>query len=141
MHDRGRLAVRQAGGWLAAPPDPIARYCFVSSSRPIGQCAGVRRSRPSPRYPECRGIGGFELAGGHGQAFLGHLLYIAAIVSARAAILAQAPLRPAEPEFWVTCAALALLFLVCDSTRSCSATASGRGHLARPRRSRPSCCS
>ncbi len=43
-------------------------------------------------------------------------LYIAAIVSAAAAILAQAPLRPAEPEFWVTCAALALLFLVCDST-------------------------
>jgi putative nucleotidyltransferase with HDIG domain len=43
-------------------------------------------------------------------------LYIAATVSAAAAILTQIPVNSAGSEFWVTCAALALLFLVCDST-------------------------
>src|SRR5260221_5964017 len=43
-------------------------------------------------------------------------LYIAAIVSAAAAILALVPRGSVGPGFWATCAALALLFLVCDST-------------------------
>jgi HD domain len=43
-------------------------------------------------------------------------LYFAAIVSAAAAILAQIPFNSADSEFWVITAALALLFLVCDST-------------------------
>jgi putative nucleotidyltransferase with HDIG domain len=43
-------------------------------------------------------------------------LYIAAIVSAAAAILALVPRGSLGPGFWATCAALALLFLVCDST-------------------------
>jgi hypothetical protein len=42
-------------------------------------------------------------------------LYIAATVSAAAAILTQIPVHSAGSEFWVTCAALGLLFLVCDS--------------------------
>jgi len=42
-------------------------------------------------------------------------LYIAAIVSAAAAILALVPRGSVGPGFWATCAALALLFLVCDS--------------------------
>jgi putative nucleotidyltransferase with HDIG domain len=51
-----------------------------------------------------------------GRLSLATWLYIAASVSAAAAILARVPLDSAEPTFWVTCAALALLFLVCDST-------------------------
>src|SRR5258708_32046409 len=43
-------------------------------------------------------------------------LYIAAIVWAAAAILALVPRGSVGPGFWATCAALALLFLVCDST-------------------------
>src|SRR5258706_4709936 len=43
-------------------------------------------------------------------------LYIAAIVSAAAAILALVTRVSVGPGFWATCAALALLFLVCDST-------------------------
>src|SRR5215813_2309082 len=42
-------------------------------------------------------------------------LYIAVVVSAAAAILVQIPFDSAGPKFWETCAALALLFLVCDS--------------------------
>jgi len=43
-------------------------------------------------------------------------LYTAAVVSAAAVILAHIPINSAGPQFWVTFAALALLFLVCDST-------------------------
>jgi putative nucleotidyltransferase with HDIG domain len=43
-------------------------------------------------------------------------LYIAVIVSAAAAILAQIPFDSPGPQFWVTFAVLALLFLVCDSS-------------------------
>jgi HD domain-containing protein len=43
-------------------------------------------------------------------------LYIAAVVSASAAVLANIPAGAEPIGFWVVCAALALLFLVCDST-------------------------
>jgi hypothetical protein len=43
-------------------------------------------------------------------------LYIAAVVAAAAAILAQVPPPDAQNGFWVVCAALAALFLICDST-------------------------
>ena len=43
-------------------------------------------------------------------------LYIVAIVSAAAAILARIPSNSPDSQFWVTCAALGLLFLVCDSS-------------------------
>src|SRR5215813_10560686 len=43
-------------------------------------------------------------------------LYIVAIVLAAAAILSRIPFNSADRQFWVTCAALALLFLVCDSS-------------------------
>ena len=43
-------------------------------------------------------------------------LYIAAVVSAAAAIIALAPFRSTDTGFWVTVAALAVLFLICDST-------------------------
>ena len=51
-----------------------------------------------------------------GRLSLATWLYIAAIVAGAAAILLHVPLHTAGPKFWVTCAALALLFLVCDST-------------------------
>ena len=43
-------------------------------------------------------------------------LYIAAVVSAAAAIIALASFRSTDTGFWVTVAALAVLFLICDST-------------------------
>jgi hypothetical protein len=43
-------------------------------------------------------------------------LYVAVVVCAAAAILMHVPVGTALPGFWVTCGALALLFLVCDST-------------------------
>src|SRR6266566_2339535 len=43
-------------------------------------------------------------------------LYVAAVVAAAAAILAQVPPPDAKNGFWVVCAALAALFLICDST-------------------------
>jgi HD domain len=43
-------------------------------------------------------------------------LYIAAVVSAAAVIVARAPFGSTGPGFWVTCATLAVLFLICDST-------------------------
>ncbi|HYS32396.1 MAG TPA: HD-GYP domain-containing protein, partial [Streptosporangiaceae bacterium] len=43
-------------------------------------------------------------------------LYIAAVVSAAVAVLAHVPVGAAPAGFWVICATLALLFLVCDST-------------------------
>ncbi len=43
-------------------------------------------------------------------------LYVAAVVAAAAAILAQVPPPDAQNGFWVVCAALAALFLICDST-------------------------
>lgn len=43
-------------------------------------------------------------------------LYIAAVVSAAGAIFARVPVGSAPTGFWVICAALALLFLLCDST-------------------------
>jgi hypothetical protein len=43
-------------------------------------------------------------------------LYIAVVVSAAAAILAHVPVGTVPTGFWVICAALAMLFLVCDST-------------------------
>ncbi|HEX6933259.1 MAG TPA: HD-GYP domain-containing protein [Streptosporangiaceae bacterium] len=43
-------------------------------------------------------------------------LYIAAVVSAAAVIIARAPFHLFNTGFWVTCAALGVLFLICDST-------------------------
>ena len=53
-----------------------------------------------------------------GRLSLATWLYIAAVVSAAAAILARVPshLRLSSHGFWVVCVALALLFLICDST-------------------------
>jgi HD domain len=59
----------------------------------------------------------FELGGEDmGRLSWATWLYIAAIVSVAVAILAQIPFGSAGPQFWETCAALGLLFLVCDST-------------------------
>ncbi len=43
-------------------------------------------------------------------------LYIVAVVSAAAAVLAHIPVGAASAGFWVICSTLALLFLICDST-------------------------
>ncbi len=51
-----------------------------------------------------------------GRLSLATWLYIAAVVSAAAAIVARAPFGSTGSGFWVTCATLAVLFLVCDST-------------------------
>jgi HD domain len=51
-----------------------------------------------------------------GRLSLATWLYIAAVVSAAAVIVARAPFGSASRGFWVTCAALAVLFLICDST-------------------------
>ncbi len=51
-----------------------------------------------------------------GRLSLATWLYIAAVVSAAAVIVARAPFGSTGPGFWVTCATLAVLFLICDST-------------------------
>ena len=51
-----------------------------------------------------------------GRLSLATWLYIAAVVSAAAVIVAGAPFGSTGPGFWVTCATLAVLFLICDST-------------------------
>jgi len=51
-----------------------------------------------------------------GRLSLATWLYIAVVVSAAAAVLASISAGPEPNGFWVVCAALALLFLVCDST-------------------------
>jgi hypothetical protein len=43
-------------------------------------------------------------------------LYIAAVISAAAAILTRVPIPVHQRGFWVVCITLALLFLICDST-------------------------
>src|SRR5689334_43015 len=51
-----------------------------------------------------------------GRLSLATWLYIAAVVSAAGAILASVPVGRVDPGYWVVCAALAVLFLICDST-------------------------
>ena len=77
-----------------------------------------------------------------GRLSLATWLYIAAVVSAAGAILADVPVGDFEPGFWVVCGALALLFLdLRFDAHACSATGSGPGRRVRRPRSPPLSCS